>query len=671
MKDLDALSNEELARLAGVSLGNQSNPQQDFDAMSNEELARIAGVSLPEKTSMGEEIGRGLALNARGLATGSAGFLDIPFAAGGKISELMASGIDKLTGGNVAEKMRQANQETVLPSQKIGQLIDDFNQGRATPRNEFEQGIQRTAEFLGGAATMNNTALATKTIPELLGVGGAGAASQLAENSDNPIVKMAAPVVGGMTVQGLASIPSAARTISKNALGVDEQAVKQFTEQGIDPNLAAVGGKGAKLAQNALSEVPGSAGVIQKAAEKTLNQVVNKVEQAADDVGYARTPTEAGKAIKSGVSNFETRFSAKADELYQKLDDFIPSAERVKVTNTHAYLNSVKNRFDDLPQLANVFNDPIINKAVSAFDDLATPQVINHPVYGAVNVADDTLKYNTIRNLRSVIGRKLNSATYDGDTRAALKQMYGALSKDMEGAAATKGKDAVQAYKRANSFYAAGSKRIDDIIGDFANKNTPEEAYKLATSGTKEGATNLLKLKRSLKPDEFGQLQSAFIRKMGQAKPNAQNAEGDAFSVNTYLTNWNSLSREAKAVMFGGKNLELMQQMDGLAKTVSKLKDVEKLANTSGTARQVTTAATGAAIFSNPITALGSLAGANVTARMMQSPSFVKWLADAPKFTSKQDLAKHITRLSTIAASNPELRSDVAFYVQNLGSEGQ
>src|SRR5690606_18949664 len=129
-------------------------------------------------------------------------------------------------------------------------------------------------------------------------------------------------------------------------------------------------------------------------------------------------------------------------DLYGKFDKFIPAGTKVPVKHTQQYLSGIKQRFDDLPELAAIFNDPHVNRAVSAFDNLGQPVIRHDPVLGTVSKVDDTLKYDTVRDVRSVIGRKLNSASLDGDARATMKQMYGALSKDMEAAAKAQGNEA-------------------------------------------------------------------------------------------------------------------------------------------------------------------------------------------------------------------------------------
>ncbi len=66
----------------------------------------------------------------------------------------------------------------------------------------------------------------------------------------------------------------------------------------------------------------------------------------------------------------------------------------------------------------------------------------------------------------------------------------------------------------------------------------PEKVFQAAMSGTKDGATTLRAVMRSLPEDGQKAVSAAVIKRMGLANPGAQNAAGDAFSPNTFLTNW-------------------------------------------------------------------------------------------------------------------------------------
>jgi hypothetical protein len=57
---------------------------------------------------------------------------------------------------------------------------------------------------------------------------------------------------------------------------------------------------------------------------------------------------------------------------------------------------------------------------------------------------------------------------------------------------------------------------------------------------------------RALPEDARNALTADFFRRLGRAPSSAQNAQGNAFSTERFLTQWNNLSPEAKRTMTQG-----------------------------------------------------------------------------------------------------------------------
>jgi hypothetical protein len=111
-----------------------------------------------------------------------------------------------------------------------------------------------------------------------------------------------------------------------------------------------------------------------------------------------------------------------------------------------------------------------------------------------------------------------------------------------------------------------------------------------------------------------------------------------------FLTNWNSVSPEAKSTLFGRYGKGFSADMQKIADAADAVKSGSKVfANPSGTARKefligqtagTVAGAVGAAAMGNPAHAaaivLGSLGGAgsaNLAARFLTNPRLVKWLS--------------------------------------------
>ncbi|MDR7192706.1 hypothetical protein [Luteimonas terrae] len=260
-----------------------------------------------------------------------------------------------------------------------------------------------------------------------------------------------------------------------------------------------------------------------------------------------------------------------------------------------------------------------------------------------VGQADNRLPYEALSKLRTLVGNEIdNYSLVDNVPRSKWKSLYGALSKDMEVAASTP--DAKQAWQRANSYYNARIKRLEDIDAVVSRAGGPERVYAAAFGDVKHGGTTIRQVMQSLPKGSQRELTAAFVRRMGQAINSQQDADGAVFSMSTFLTRWNEISPEAKRAIFDRHGLGFSHNMDKIARMASSSRQASQVFhNTSGTSRlsaliaqlsgTAATAGTALATGNIGVAALalagssGSAVGANWGARMMTNPRAVAWLA--------------------------------------------
>jgi hypothetical protein len=153
------------------------------------------------------------------------------------------------------------------------------------------------------------------------------------------------------------------------------------------------------------------------------------------------------------------------------------------------------------------------------------------------------------------------------------RKIYDGLTADMEAAIIGTGNPgALKAWRTANQYFHSRATILEDILQPLLDKKTPEIAYNALLSGSKDGATVLHNTLKGLRPVERRLVTSAVLRRLGQAKPGGQDAMGEVFDVETYLTSWNTLAKEAKAVLFGPRidpSGQLRKDLDRLAEMMS------------------------------------------------------------------------------------------------------
>lgn len=401
-----------------------------------------------------------------------------------------------------------------------------------------------------------------------------------------------------------------------------------------------------RAAEAGLAVAPGGAGPMAKKAEAEASELAASIEQRASQLAGKSSAEQAGRAITSGIKGeggFVERFKSQQKDLYDKLDAFVPKQQPVNVAKTKAALAALNADIPNAPELSKFFKNAKIQGIEGALEsDALGPK----PASGSFAIAQAEgqirsstqaeLPYEAVKKLRTLVGNEMADAGLTSDVpRSKWSALYAALSEDL-GATVATNPQAKAAWARANTFTRVGMKRLEVVDSVIGRNGGPEAVFKAATGGTKEGATTLRAVMQSL--DEGGQkvVSATVLRRLGIAKSGVQSDLGDRFSTETFLTNWNSLSKEAKSTLFDRYGSGFRSDMDAVAKATSNLREGSQVfRNPSGTAQKTvlitTLSSLGAAMASgHPGTAATIASGvglANLSARLMTNPRFVHWLA--------------------------------------------
>lgn len=605
-----------------------------------------AGKTAPR--SFMQEIGRQVGLTAR---AGIKGVTAIPTMVGDALGLNSSGAVDKTLG-------------YILPSPKNAtERVAGDIAGAMAGGGAISAGGRVLAQAPGAIARGVGDILASGTGMNVVSSGtGAGAAGVVRENGGGPGAQLAAGIAGSLapTVAvggGAAAIRGLARGGEEGRQRMVER-VKTFEDAGIEnPTVGqATGTRGAQATESVLSRMPASAGRMVARGEEEAAQMGAKVSGIADDLAKNTDATKAGLTIERGIKGFVKDFRATQDRLYNALDRYIAPDSRVDVTSTKAALESLNQPIPGAPETSKFFQNARIGgiqRAVVAdtetpagplsqlgpiqrklFEDLPPAQ----QTALANDMIDGKLPFEAVKKLRTLVGRELSEHNLASDVpRSKWKALYAALSKDMEGAAAAAGPEAERTLARANNYSSAGMSRIENVLDRVVGEGkAAEKIYGAAVGETKNGATTINAVMRSLAPAEQDVVRSEFIRRLGGATAGNQNAEGTAFSAKTFLTEWNKVDPAAKRTLFAGKDGQIAKDLDAVAKAAELIDKGSKVfANPSGTAQALTASHAGiglaAAIGTGnaPVAAgiIGGLFAANGSARLMTNPDFVRWLA--------------------------------------------
>jgi hypothetical protein len=436
-----------------------------------------------------------------------------------------------------------------------------------------------------------------------------------------------------------------------------------------NPPLGAVGGRSARVIEQGLNNLPGSAGRMEDANSAVAGDARRAADAAAEKFGSARTLDEAGQALQNGAKSWISRFEDTARKAYEAIP-ISPKAQS-SLTNTQQALGELTTIFESNDKLATAFKSTKLNSYLEALD----------PEQGG------GLNWKDLQAFRSRIGEEIGDQRFsDSPMKSELRRLYAALSEDMRNTAAAQGPQALRKFERANDLYRDGQQRIDGaltrILGDDSKLNPEAAAAALQTiSKSGRGSGNLKQLgeiRASLmKGGDWNDAASALIRLGGQPA----GAEGRQFNPKTFVDWYSGMTEPARNLIFGGPNKELRQELDKFVQVGQQLAKSKGLVNTSNTAPSFIGAGflgglgtTGALGFFHPATWLATAtlglgaASNNVMARLWTRPGFVRWatgytkmLAGAERAGNAVDPTKVKTQvrlLEKVATADPAITQD-------------
>ncbi|MNM34505.1 hypothetical protein D3C81_451520 [compost metagenome] len=609
----------------------------------------------------------------------------------------------------------------------VGGLL---NAGRSAAASPTVAG--RVGDFLTAQPVLQSVATATGSgAAGATREAGGGTGAQLAAALAGGLVPGAATAVIPRAASGIvpAAASAAVRRVGRGSdPSVIEQTLKTFSDAGVQPSVGqATGNRFLQAAETMLGSVPGSAGRIDKFAQGQASQFGSRIDEIASGLapgGQAIDPESAGLAIQRGITGpggFKELSRNESNSLYRELDELIPQDTRVDVSNARTALADLNSMIEGAPSVSRFFQNarlegierglisdtqgidailtqPGMREQVDAYRGFLQRQAdtvaernaqrnllglkneevvpsaadIDETVQSTLgNMVDDQLPYEALKKLRTLVGKEIDNSSLVSDVpRGKWRELYGALSRDMETAVQGTGNPkATQAFDAANKHHADYIQRLERIE-TVLNRNGGEDIYNAATRGLKEGATMLREVMRSLPVEDQKLVSSAFIRRMGRAVGSQQDADGSLFSMNTYLTNYANMSPQAKQVLFKNYGPEFAENMETIAKATSKIREGSQVfANPSGTARQgaligqvagtLSSAGAAAATGNTGVAMLallgsaGTAVSANLLSRVFTHPKAVAWLARSTKAPAG-DIVAQLNTLRRIGRNHEE-----------------
>lgn len=484
---------------------------------------------------------------------------------------------------------------------------------------------------LGGAlpataSRLSNLLTAQPALQAVSTATGAGASSVARESGAGEGAQFAAGLAGGLSPGAVSAAGGAGlRGLVRGRSGADMQrTIDDFGAVGATPSVGqASGNRLIQGAENVLGGAPTSAGVVNRFAERQAQNIGEGLQDRANQFFPNASGERAGRAVERGVGTFGRNTAATKKALYWQADRLIPETAPVQLGNTWQTVTKLTTP----TQGATATTGALINPRIAKLRETLTQDLA---------AGGGRIPYSALKRIRSDIGEAISdfSLTPDAGTRE-LKQLYASLSRDMEAAAQAHGPAAVAAAKRANNYTRAVSERLEQVQRVVDKNGGPEKVFEAAMSGTRDGGTTLRAVMQSLPKDGQRAVTGAVLKRMGMANPGMQDAAGEVFSAQTFLTNWNKFSPEARRALFDRYGPSFSRDMDRIASVAQNIRDGAKVfANPSGTANRAAAMTYGASLVGSLFTGgttglVAAGVGANLMARYLTNPDVVRRLAVA------------------------------------------
>jgi hypothetical protein len=376
------------------------------------------------------------------------------------------------------------------------------------------------------------------------------------------------------------------------------------------PKAAATDSMVVQRIGQAVANIPIGGGALRKAGERAVTQTGEAAGRVAAGYGggSAASPLSAGATARESLERYiGPTTSARVDKAYDAVDALVRP--------------DVSTPLDSTARIATT----IVTQRKAAGLRGGGPAV---DLIAEAASRPEGLTYQGIKTLRTRVGEMLKGGILPADmSQAELKRIYGALSDDLRAAVEGAGGAAALAkFERANIYNALISQRREElarIVGVKNDEGVYERLAKAAGSTSSADMNLLLKARKAIPGEEWDEVASAVIQRMGRNPGQAME-----FSPEAFMTAFRKLSPGGRKVLFRstGKG-NLADALDDVAMVSSRFKELSRFSNPSGTAQVSVGIAqlggTSGVAFGlvDPITFAGSLLGTGLLARALASPA--------------------------------------------------
>lgn len=517
------------------------------------------------------------------------------------LSDELGAGIQKLQGKGNYDELLQAERERLARLKKDSPILSTATEIAGALSNPISR-MSVAAQAPTWAARLGRGALEAGALAGVYGFNQGEDGFQNRATNALTSAAIAAPIGGVLS----AALPAVRAPVTSTP-GSDVAAAGERLGVQI-PRAVTSDSRAVQQAGKIATNVPIAGQPLRQASQNAIQQLDDVTKNVASAYGPAdANAATAGATLRSGIENYigpTTR--GRVEKLYDAVDNLVNPNVTTPLQNTLSKVQEIVSR-RGAAALPN--ESPAVSQVLDAVQ------------------RQGGLTYEGIKTLRTSVGEMMKSSNLPANiSQGELKALYGALTKDLEGAVQNAGgNQALSAWQRANKYNTLVMDRRENL-NRLLNVKSDEQLFNkvLNAASDKGGDLKLLsQVRKALPPDEWNDLAAGVINRIGR------DAEGN-LTPDRFVTAYGNLSPAGKALLFRSTGQSaLANSLDDIALISSRFKSLNQYANPSGTGQTGAGIAGGYGLALDPVTTLTTFMSARVMSELLARPqsarSIAKW----------------------------------------------
>lgn len=444
-----------------------------------------------------------------------------------------------------------------------------------------------------------------------------------------------------------------------NALGPSGEAARAASALDIELPRFVAGGLSAQNWGRRLEQSPFGRSQIGAATDKMIEQSASARDRIASEAGEVLEPPGFGVAAIEGANAARKSGADFASRLYTRAEK-LSGDTRVPLTRAATELDN---------QIAELADTPGV-----------VPEILNR-LQGIRSRIDGDWSPQGIRRMRTQLSDQfIELGMRPGDASRRARLITEAAEEDMvAGLVAAGKKDAADAWQAASEQWRTHQQQTEEIFEPILGANndkTGQEVARALENAARGNGERLASFIKAMPDENASSIRASIINQLGRSNSGKQDAAGEAFSLDTFLTHWDQI-RHSRNLIFEG---ETLKGLNNLARVAERAKQTNRTRGHSNTGADVWAAVgtaapgmvgvggmasgSGTTFAAGMFTTAAAALAQNGGARLLASPKFAKRLAETP--TNPRAAASYWSQpwVAKLAARDPSIASELTGFQQ-------